>query len=536
MRRALRSGGLAVVLAASWASGADAATFVVDRFDDPAGPGACTVALNDCSLNQAIRNANAKTDADVVQVPAGEFGFGASSIEAAKLGDPAPVTIAGAGARQTVIAPKGALGFVIDAPGAVELRDLKITGAGSGGSALGGAVQIEEAGNVTLRRVALVGNHTSGDPPFGGQYYTGSGAAVRAGSGNLLIEESLIAENKSLSGATGLAALGGAIALSNPSTVIRNSTISDNLAAANSTTDALGGGIFLGEGSLELNNVTLAGNSASGGTNGETGETTSGGNLWRSSTSVVRVRDSIFALGSAPRGADCNLPVTSEGGSVEEGNDCGLGKGDRVGVSPLLGPLTDNGGPTDTRALGAGSPAIDLAGACGLAVDQRGVARSDGLCDAGAFEAPPGAIPPEVGLKPLPLVPSPLSPAPKCSLLASGNTAGLRVTAACDIAVTVNVGGTATIYPPAAHGKARGAKKKRARPRTIALRGLTRTLTPGRLTIVRLSIPMSVVQAVKHHRRVSLKLTLTARTAAGAKSSATKSISKLTLARPKKKH
>jgi hypothetical protein len=535
MRRALRSGGLAVVLVAIWASGADAATFVVDRFDDPAGPGACTAAPNDCSLNQAIRSANAKTDADVVQVPAGEFGFEVESIEPAVFGESVPVTIIGAGARQTVIAPKGELGFVIDTPGAVEVRDLKVTGAGSGGPAFGGAVFIEEGGDVTLRRVALVGNHTSGDPQFGIQHYYGSGAAVRAGSGNLLIEESLIAENKSLSGATGLAALGGAIALFNPSTVIRNSTISDNLVAANSTTDGLGGGIYLYEGTLKLDGVTLAGNSASGGTNPETGETTSGGNLWRSSTSVVRARDSIFALGSAPRGVDCNLPVTSEGGNVEEGRDCGLGAGDRVGVNPLLGPLADNGGPTDTRALGAGSPAINVAGACGLPVDQRGVARSDGLCDAGAFESPLGVIPPEVGPKPLPLVPPTAPPVPKCSLLASGNTAGLRVTAACDIAVTVNLGGTATIYPPATHGKAHGAKKKRPRPRTIALRGVTRTLTSGKLTVVRLSIPKSVVQAVRHHRRVSLKLTLTARTAAGAKSSATRSISKLTPARPKKK-
>jgi hypothetical protein len=50
----------------------------------------------------------------------------------------------------------------------------------------------------------------------------------------------------------------------------------------------------------------------------------------------------------------------------------------------------DNGGPTQTRALAAGSAAIDAGGAC-TATDQRGVARPAGAsCDSGAYEfAPP---------------------------------------------------------------------------------------------------------------------------------------------------
>ena len=50
------------------------------------------------------------------------------------------------------------------------------------------------------------------------------------------------------------------------------------------------------------------------------------------------------------------------------------GTGDLVGVNPALGPLVDNGGPTPTRALLAGSPAIDAAGQC-TGTDQRGVTR-----------------------------------------------------------------------------------------------------------------------------------------------------------------
>jgi hypothetical protein len=71
----------------------------------------------------------------------------------------------------------------------------------------------------------------------------------------------------------------------------------------------------------------------------------------------------------------------------------------------MLGPLQDNGGPTETHALLPGSPAIDAIppaectydddGDPGtppvpLATDQRGVARPQGAgCDIGAFEAIP---------------------------------------------------------------------------------------------------------------------------------------------------
>jgi hypothetical protein len=63
-------------------------------------------------------------------------------------------------------------------------------------------------------------------------------------------------------------------------------------------------------------------------------------------------------------------------------------------LNPQLGPLADNGGPTRTRALGAGSGAIDLtlAGLC-AATDQRGVARPKGAaCDAGAYEVAPPTV------------------------------------------------------------------------------------------------------------------------------------------------
>jgi hypothetical protein len=51
----------------------------------------------------------------------------------------------------------------------------------------------------------------------------------------------------------------------------------------------------------------------------------------------------------------------------------------------VLGPLADNGGPSMTHALLAGSPAINNATNCSVTVDQRYAPR-DASCDIGAFE------------------------------------------------------------------------------------------------------------------------------------------------------
>ena len=70
-------------------------------------------------------------------------------------------------------------------------------------------------------------------------------------------------------------------------------------------------------------------------------------------------------------------------------------------VDPLLGALANNGGPTDTRALGEGSPAIN-AGDPNLCVTAPTSAarRRSANCDIGAFEfggGPPAAeLPPPV--------------------------------------------------------------------------------------------------------------------------------------------
>ena len=88
-----------------------------------------------------------------------------------------------------------------------------------------------------------------------------------------------------------------------------------------------------------------------------------------------------------------------------------------INRNPLLGALANNGGPTQTMALGAGSPAIDAANSTGCQNaqinkrDQRGYARFvDGngdkvaACDIGAYEYGSTAPPPAATLDPDPPV------------------------------------------------------------------------------------------------------------------------------------
>jgi hypothetical protein len=74
----------------------------------------------------------------------------------------------------------------------------------------------------------------------------------------------------------------------------------------------------------------------------------------------------------------------------------GGGCGARYTEDPLLGPLEENGGETETHALLPDSPAIDLIpeGYCTVMVDQRGepraaIDRESLLCGLGAYEWQP---------------------------------------------------------------------------------------------------------------------------------------------------
>jgi hypothetical protein len=78
--------------------------------------------------------------------------------------------------------------------------------------------------------------------------------------------------------------------------------------------------------------------------------------------------------------------ITSDGYNLTSDAACGFsGTGNVNNTFPLLGPLQDNGGSTQTMLPLPGSPAIDAGGAVCPVVDQRGMGRV-GACDIGAAE------------------------------------------------------------------------------------------------------------------------------------------------------
>ncbi|MDW8319206.1 MAG: choice-of-anchor Q domain-containing protein, partial [Anaerolineae bacterium] len=90
-------------------------------------------------------------------------------------------------------------------------------------------------------------------------------------------------------------------------------------------------------------------------------------------------------VAGSPLGGDCLSSGTigeNIHNLVQDGSCSPLLTGD-----PRLGPMADNGGPTETHALQPDSPAIDMGDpATCLANDQRSEARDDWACDIGAFE------------------------------------------------------------------------------------------------------------------------------------------------------
>ena len=180
---------------------------------------------------------------------------------------------------------------------------------------------------------------------------------------------------------------------------ITNSTISGNTANGGN-----GGGI-VNAGTTTLTSSTIAGNSATGG---------AGGGIHNFSGTVT-VRNSIIALNTASSAPDFNGALTSQGFNLI-GNSSGATISpvqftDQIGtagspIDPLLSAGQDNGGPTYTRALLPGSPALDKGDSGGLTTDQRGFPRPIDLgsiananggdgSDIGAFEmqATPVLIP-----------------------------------------------------------------------------------------------------------------------------------------------
>jgi hypothetical protein len=153
-----------------------------------------------------------------------------------------------------------------------------------------------------------------------------------------------------------------------------------------------GGGIFNeGGATLTLTNCTLANNAAVNG---------SGGGIWNAGGGTLNLTNTLVAENTAAvSGPDVSGDVSTADHDLI-GDDSGMSiitnlGGNLVGsstapIDPRLGPLQNNGGPTQTLALLADSPAIGHANnAKAPATDQRGVTRVDETgetTDIGAYE------------------------------------------------------------------------------------------------------------------------------------------------------
>jgi hypothetical protein len=154
-----------------------------------------------------------------------------------------------------------------------------------------------------------------------------------------------------------------------------NVTFTDNRVSGGFGT----GGAMINSGGSNpsLTNVTISGNSS---------EDEGGGGGIANYASNPIIKNSIIYSNTEGEIVNFDSSNPSVSFSIVQGGYPGPGNLD---ADPLLGPLQDNGGFTQTMALGPGSPARDAAddSIC-PATDQRGVPRPQGAgCDMGAFEA-----------------------------------------------------------------------------------------------------------------------------------------------------
>ncbi len=241
---------------------------------------------------------------------------------------------------------------------------------------------ISNWGTLTLNNVVVKNNTVNGTDSSdvgGGIKNGGMGPAM------LTINNSTVTGNTADRG-------GGIFNAGSTTLSLSNSTISDNTAVD-------GGGMEI-YGTAALTNVTISGNTATGICGGILNEviasltnvTISGntghpGGIRNDAGGSITLSNTIVA--NSISGANCAGAVTSNSYNLSSDNTCSFhGTGDLNNTDPLLGPLQDNGGPTFTHALLAGSPAIDAADPANFPpTDQRGVTRPQGIGpDIGAYE------------------------------------------------------------------------------------------------------------------------------------------------------
>jgi CSLREA domain-containing protein len=283
--------------------------------------------------------------------------------------------------------------FTVDKGATAVISGLTITGGST--STNGGG--IDNAGSLTVTDSTLSGN--SANNRGGGIYNaasltvngsTLSGNTDPGGGGGIWNDGSLTVSGSTLSANadTGLVNF-GSMTLSD-STLSGNSTwgdgggifnhgtltVSDSTLSGNSAAYNQGGGGIYNAGSLTVSGSTLSGNNA---TNGGGGIEVASGDVLLHNTLIAGNGGSDVS-GTLDSASDYNLIGDGSGG-------LSTAKHNLLGVNPLLAPLGNYGGPTQTMALLPDSPAIDAgSSAYGGSTDQRGKPRV-GATDIGAFES-----------------------------------------------------------------------------------------------------------------------------------------------------
>ncbi|MGH2364712.1 MAG: S8 family serine peptidase, partial [Chloroflexota bacterium] len=382
---------------------AAASSFRVNITADGTFAGACAAATaNECTLREAI--IEAEVAGGSISLPAGTYALSAPLpliIAAA-----APVTITGAGSATTII-DGGSLNQASSNILALQSGSLTITGVtithGTCSACTGGAVS--NGASLALANDVIAANSSGA----GGGLYNGSGASMT-------LTEVTVSGNTS----TGVGGLGGGIESLGTLTVtdstisgnsststgggvdvgVGTATISGSTFTANSAPGKSGAALNLTLGSATITNSTIANNG--GGSNGAVFSGVSGG--------VHLVNDTVAYNQNSGGGVNanvttqntllvnnvpnCTAAVTDLGYSLSDDPTCGFSPANHslsVSANTTLGPLANNGGPTETMALLSGSPAIDTGGTSANgcpSVDQPGLSRPQGAaCDIGAYEA-----------------------------------------------------------------------------------------------------------------------------------------------------
>lgn len=317
--------------------------------------GACNT---DCSLREAITAANAAAGDDTISLPAGLYtlnrtGAGENLNDTGDLdiANNGSVTITGAGARTTTI-NGNATDRVLDVQSGANLSasGLTITNGKVGTTENGGGIR--NNGSLTLTDAA-VSENLAGDA--GTCNSRGGGIAGDSATALVLTRVAVIGNQASCDG--------GGI-----DTDLGTFTATDSTIAGNTMLNSNAGGAGLDfdtAGTVQFSNDTIAFNT-------NTNNLRPAG-VWMNTTGFT-FENTIIAA-NTPN--DClggdSATVTTP--SLDSDSNCFTGSGAIHSTSPMLAAAANNGGPTDTVALLAGSPAIDQGNSSGVTVDQRGLPR-----------------------------------------------------------------------------------------------------------------------------------------------------------------